>query len=123
MQTSLYYLYWMVYENERDLNWKTVEAFPFPDEEDLKDKEDEIIELADAIWDEMEDRFLGNIRETFDTISVIKPLNDKADELIGPMLDLTDEEIEYVKQYDEQYRLSDVEQEQLVELEVDILAD
>lgn len=119
MQTSLYYLYWMVYENERDLNWKTVEAFPFPSEEDLQEKEDEIIELADILWEEMEDRFLGNIRETFDTISVIKPMTDKADDLIGPMFDLTEEEIEFVKRYDEQYRLSDVEQEQLVEFELE----
>jgi type I restriction-modification system DNA methylase subunit len=120
MQSSLFYMYWMVYENERDLNWKSVDAFPFPDQEDLEERENEIGELADELWEEMEDRFLGNIRETFDTISVIKPMTDKADELIGPMFDLTEEEIEYAKQYDEEYRLSDVNQTQLVDVDFEL---
>lgn len=123
MQSSLFYMYWMVYENERDLNWKSVEAFPFPDQEEVNEKEDEIIELADEIWAEMEDRFLGNIRETFDTISVIKPMTDKADELLGPMYDLSKEEIEYVKQYDEEYRVSDVDQSQLVDVDFELTED
>lgn len=120
MQSSLFYMYWMVYENERDLNWKSVDAFPFPDYEDLEAKEDEIKELADELWDEMKDRFLGNIRETFDSISTVKPITDKADELLGPMYGLTDEEIEYVKQYDEEYRISDVDQTQLVDVEFEL---
>lgn len=117
VQSSLFYTYWMVYENERDLNWKSIEAFPFPDEEDLQAKGDEIIELADKLWSEMEDRFLGNIRETFDTISAVKPLTDAADDLLGPMYGLTDEQIEYVKRYDEEYRLGDVDRTQLVDFE------
>lgn len=117
MQSSLYYLYWMVYENERDLNWKTVEAFPFPPEEELAANEQEISSLADELWTEMESRFLGNVRETFDSIGVVKPITDKADELFGPMYGLTDEEVEFVKSYDEEYRLSDVEPSRLVDVE------
>ena len=118
MQSSLYYLYWMVFENERDLNWKTVEAFPFPDNEDLREKSDEISELAGVLWGEMSGRFLGNIREEFDTIAAVKPITDEVDDLLCPMFGLSDEEIEYVKSYDEEYRLSDVDQTQLVEFEV-----
>jgi type I restriction-modification system DNA methylase subunit len=120
MQSSLFYMYWMVYENERDVNWKSIDAFPFPDDEDLEKKSDEINRLADELWSEMETRFLGNIRETFDTISAVKPIADKADELFGPMYGLTEEEIEYVKSYDEQYRLSDVNQTQLVDVDFEI---
>lgn len=115
MQSSLFYMHWMVYENERDLNWKSIDAFPFPDQDKLEEHREEIEELAETLWDEMESRFLGNIRETFDTIGVVKPITDKADALFGPMYGLTEEEVEFVKAYDEEYRLSDVDQSQLVE--------
>jgi hypothetical protein len=119
LQSSLFYLYWMVYENERDVNWKSIDAFPFPDDEDLEENSEKIYDIADELWEEMESRFLGNIRETFDTISAVKPIADKADEVIGPMFDLTEDEIEYVKAYDEEHRLSDVNQTQLVGVSFD----
>lgn len=119
LQSSLFYMYWMVYENERDVNWKSIDAFPFPDDSDLEEESDKIHDIADELWEEMEHRFLGNIRETFDTISAVKPIADKADELLGPMYGLDEDEVEYVKEYDEQYRLSDVDQTQLADISFD----
>lgn len=54
MQSSMFYHYWMTYGNQRDVNWGPIEAFPFPDEDDLKDHEEEIEEIAKEMWTEME---------------------------------------------------------------------
>lgn len=119
LQSSLFYQYWMVYENERDVNWKSIDSFPMPEESKLEEKETEIQKLSEKLWDKMSGRFKGESREMIKQAGVVKPITDKADELIGPMFDLTEEEIEYVKEYDEQYRLSDVDQEQLVNFELE----
>lgn len=119
LQTSTYYLFWMVYGNERHLPWKLIDGFPFPDENQLEEKEDQVIELADEMWSEMSDRFKGGSRETIRNSGVLKPICDKADDLLGPMLGLSDEQIEFAKEYDEKYRLSDVDQTQLVSVDVD----
>lgn len=119
LQSSLFYMYWMVYENERDVNWKSIDTLPFPEEEQLQEKEEEIRKLSEKLWSEMSDRFKGGSREMIEKAGVVKPLADKADELFGSMFDLTEEEIEYVKSYDEQYRLNDVDQEQLVDFELE----
>ena len=120
LQSSLFYMYWMVYENERDVNWKSIDSFPIPTMEKLEQKEENITELSDVLWDEMNDRFLGGSREMIQQAGVLKPIADKADELFGPMYGLTEEEIEYVKSYDEQYRLSDVNQTQLVDVDFEL---
>ena len=88
--------------------------------EELVEKEEKIIELSDILWDEMNDRFLGGSREMIHQAGALKPIADKADALFGPMYGLTDEEIEYVKSYDEQYRLSDVNQTQLVDVDFEL---
>lgn len=91
-----------------------------PSKDDLEEKEDKIIELSDLLWDEMSDRFLGGSREMIEQAGALKPIADKADELLGPMYGLSEEEIEYVKEYDEQYRLSDVNQTQLVDVDFEV---
>ena len=120
LQSSLFYMYWMVYENERDVNWKSIDSFPVPTMEKLEKKEEKIIELSNVLWDEMNDRFLGGSREMIQQAGALKPIADKADKLFGPMYGLTEEEIEYVKSYDEQHRLSDVNQTQLVDVDFEL---
>jgi type I restriction-modification system DNA methylase subunit len=117
LQSSTYYLFWMVYGNERHLPWKLIDGFPFPDVDMLEENREEVIELADKLWGEMSDRFKGGSRETIKNSGVLKPIMDEADDLLGPMYGLSEEQIEFVKQYDEKYRLNDVDQSQLVEFE------
>lgn len=91
-----------------------------PSRENLEEKEVEIIELSDLLWDEMEYRFLGGSRETIEQAGALKSITDKADKLLGPMYNLSEEEIEYIKDYDEQYRLYDVNQIQLVDVDFEL---
>lgn len=120
LQSSLFYTYWMVYENERDVNWKSIDSFPLPTEESVKEGKEEIFELSNELWDEMTDRFIGGSREMVKQAGALKPIADKADELLGPMYGLSQEEIAYVKQYDEEYRVGDVDQTQLVDVEFEL---
>lgn len=106
----------MVYENERDVNWKSIDSFPLPAREKLEEQREEIFELSDILWNEMETRFIGGSREMIKQAGALKPIADIADEPLGPMYELDEEQIEYIKQYDEEYRLNDVAQEQLVDI-------
>jgi hypothetical protein len=103
LQSSTYYAFWMVYGNERHLPWKLIDAFPFPDDEKLEEHREEITELADRMWSEMAMRFKGGIRETIEDAEELKPLMDEADELLGPLFGLSEEEIEFVKGYDAEF--------------------
>ena len=106
LQSSLFYLFWMVFENERDLNWGDIDAFPFPDIELLDTQTDQIRSLTDRLWSQMRARFnpkagaLGELQG----MSELKPLVDEIDDFIGPLYGLTPDEILYVKQYDADYR-------------------
>jgi hypothetical protein len=119
LQSSVFYLYWMVYENERDVNWKSIDSFPIPEKDELEEFQEEIFELSNELWDRMSNRFVGGSREMIEQAGALKPVADIADDLLGRMHGLTEEEIEYVKGYDEEYRLNDVNQSQLVDVSFD----
>lgn len=96
LQSSTFYHYWTTYENQRDLNWGPIEAFPFPSKESLEPIREEIIELSDRMWEEMKKRFNGRGIENG---ADLKPLADRADDLLAPLLGLDDDQIAWVKDY------------------------
>jgi hypothetical protein len=100
LQSSTFYHYWMTYENQRDLNWGPIDAFPFPDHEDLKKHEEEIESVAEDMWSEMKAQFDGrNIPQG----ELLKPMADRADDVLAPLLGLTDEQVEWVKEYHSEF--------------------
>lgn len=103
MQSSLYYHYWMVYKNGRNIDWWEIEPFPFPNEETIDSHKEEIQEYSEKLWTAMEDRFVGGMRTVFENVAEVKPIVDQIDDLLGEMYGLTDREIEYVKEYDTDY--------------------
>jgi hypothetical protein len=100
LQSSAFYHYWTVYENQRDLNWGPIEAFPFPKQEDLESVEDKIVDLSEEMWETMQNQFNGR---GISNGAAVKPISDQVDEVIGPMLGLSDEQIEWVKNYHTNY--------------------
>ncbi|USZ67415.1 Eco57I restriction-modification methylase domain-containing protein [Halorussus salilacus] len=119
MSSSLFYFYWMVYGNQRDLNWGQVEAFPYPDEEELEANADEIQSLAEELWNGMVEEFTTEPTPHYESMSRLKPLINSADELFGPMYGLDSGEIEFLKNYHGEYGRSGPENHQLDELEAD----
>jgi len=90
MQTSVFYHYWTTYGNQRNLNWGLIKAFPFPKQDDLETIQDEIFEMSERMWEEMKPRFNGR---DIENCADIKPLADKADEILGPLISLNEDEI------------------------------
>lgn len=100
MQSSLFYLYWTVYGNERDLNWGQIDAFPMPDEEKMEAHEERIVELSDTLWTGM--------RRMYEAEGVIhavefKPIVNEIDELVGELYGLDDEAVAFLKSYHAEY--------------------
>lgn len=116
MSSSLFYSYWMVYGNQRDLNWGQLEAFPFLPTEDLEPHAEEIHDLADSLWSGMVDQFTTDPNPHYESMSDLKPLINQADELFGELYGLDDEQIEFLKTYHGEYGRSGPENEQLVTL-------
>jgi hypothetical protein len=96
MQSSTFYHYWTVYENQRDLNWGPIDAFPFPEKGALQEVRDNIFDLSDEMWDMMQRRFNGRGIENG---ADLKPVADEIDELFGPLLGMNKEMIEWIKSY------------------------
>jgi hypothetical protein len=115
MSSSTFYLYWMVYGNQRDLNWGQVEAYPYPAVEKLEDHRETIHQLASDLWAGMEDTFTTDPNPHYENMSGLKPYINAADELFGEIYGLSDDEIEFVKQYDSNYGRRGPERSELEE--------
>lgn len=100
MQSSLFYLYWTAYGNERDLNWGQIEAFPMPDDADMEAHRDRIENLSESLWSGMKRMF-----EKEGVIHAVqfKPIVNQIDELVGDLYGLDDEEVEYLQNYHAEY--------------------
>jgi len=105
MQSSLFYNHWMTYGDQQHVSWKLVRSFPVPDIKDLEKHDAEIERLAEELWSGIENRFRPdiNVSGEIQGVAELKPLVDEIDELFGPMYDLSEDEIEYVKQLDREY--------------------
>ena len=103
LQSSLYYHYWMVYKNGRNIDWWEIEPFPFPAEENLDEYSEEIHRLSEELWAAMEDRFVGGMRTVFENVAEVKSTVDEVDELLGEVYGLSDEEVIFVQEYDTEY--------------------
>jgi hypothetical protein len=104
LNSSLFYAYWLTYGNSHHLNWTQIGAFPFPPESKVDEKSDRITELADELWEAMENCFDPTMGVTgeFD-MGVNKSIVNEVDDLIGELYGLTDDEVEYLKDYPPNY--------------------
>lgn len=123
LQSSMFYNHYMVYGDQQHVSWKLVRSFPFPDIEELQEHEDEIERLAKRLWSGMEQRFHPdiNVSGEIQGVAELKPVVDAVDELLGPILGLSEDEVAYVKQLDTEYGRAAVEEEQehLSEIEIE----
>jgi hypothetical protein len=104
LNSSVFYAYWLTYGNSHHLNWTQIGALPFPPGSRVEEKSDRITELADELWDAMEDCFdpTAGVTGEFD-MSVNKPIVNEVDELMGELYGLSDDEVEYLKEYPPNY--------------------
>jgi len=118
LSSNLFFWFYQVYSDNHNLKLSDIERFPIPKEninnvilqqvdilynEYLKDIEKNVI-----IHDDTNYKNINSFKEY--KISKSKHLVDQIDDLIGPLYGLTPEEIEFIKNYDIEYRMEDDEQ-------------
>lgn len=77
LQSSLFYLFWIIYGDERHLNWSQIEPFPLPQKESLEERKEEIKSLSEELWEEMRSKFERNGQ--MEGISDLRSLIDDID--------------------------------------------
>lgn len=117
MSTSLFWFYQQVYTDGLNLKGHEVEKFPVPDFEKVEtERLEKIAELYRRYLDEIDKN--ANVKnvteesrynvEQFKEYKLVKSkkLIDELDNLIDPLYGLNDEEIEYIKKYENEARMS-----------------
>lgn len=104
LNSSLFYVYWSVYGNNRDVFKNLVGKFPVPPQEDLEEHSDKIKELASKADKDMASCFdsdAGTVGE-FDTKQCKSTIN-KLDQLLAKIYGFQDE-VEFIQNFDSQLR-------------------
>lgn len=105
INSSLFYLFWAVYGNNRHLQKQMLDKFPVPSKEELIMKKSEIGKLSHRLNVALLkcfDENTGRVGE-FDT-AACKDIIDEIDDLLGELYGLTYEEVEFIKNYDKHIR-------------------
>lgn len=93
--SSLYYCYWITYGDQRNHTLSQIGSFPWPRDNKIEEYEEEIVDLADTLWDKMQQNFTGNSFH----MSPLRPIIDDVDRLMGRLYNLDAEEVEYTMEY------------------------
>ena len=118
LSSSCFWFYQQAYTDGMNLKLFEVESFPVPNFDIVsKNKLSELAALYEKYIDDIEKH--SRSHETSDTssynidsfkeykIGYSKPLIDKIDDFIGPLYGLTKDEVEFIKNYELEYRMAD----------------
>lgn len=115
LSSNLFFWYYQIYSNNLDLKSYEIESFPIP----LEKFNNVLIKKIEDIYSgylkdiERNARIRYSTRyanvDNFKEYKVVKSkaLIDKIDDIIGPLYGLTKEEIEFIKNYDIEFRISE----------------
>jgi hypothetical protein len=118
LSSNLFFWFYQVYSDNHNLKLSDIERFPIP----RQNIDNAILKQIDVLYNEyLKDieknaiihnntnyKNINSFKEY--KISKSKHLIDQIDDLIGPLYGLTPEEIEFIKNYDIEYRMEDDEQ-------------
>lgn len=113
VNSSLFYVYWIAYGDFRNLNTGQIRRFPIPPVEELRKYEDAIMDIANRVWTRMKEVHAGGIRDQFDW-PVVKPLIDEADELLSEIYETTEDQLDYVQNYNSEHGRKSTDTTELV---------
>jgi len=105
LNSSLFYLYWSTFGNLRDFPRSLLEKFPFPKSESLEENKEKITKLKNMISTCLLKCFIpdrGRVGE-FQT-GLCRKTIDLIDDFLGPLYELTETEIDFIKNYDDHIR-------------------
>jgi len=108
LNSSLFYLYWTTYGNNRDLQKGLIEPFPVPSQKRLEKNKDEIIEMARLINEHQLKVFKSSTGRTGEFSSgKCKDILDRSDDLLSTFYGLSEKEKKYIINYHSHVRKSD----------------
>ncbi len=105
LNSSLFYVHWTTYGNNRDFPKDIMKKFLIPSEEKLEENSSRIKELSESVCEDLHSVFDPNKgrKGEFDN-KLIKDRINELDDLLQKLYELEDEEIEYIKNYDSHIR-------------------
>jgi hypothetical protein len=112
ISSSIFFVYWCAFGDMFHLNLSEVRAFPLPEVEELETAREEIIEISDRLWETMEDGFNSDT-DNFENYEMQKPIIEEADQVMGELYGLSEEEITFVQNYHSEYGRHGPEDSQL----------
>ncbi len=104
MNSSLFYFYFRIYGDGRDMNSDIFNSFPVPDYSDIDHKREQIENQANILMDNLKSVF-DSERHRFHT-SQIKQTIDNCDRLLCDIYGLDDDAYTYIINYDREIRNS-----------------
>ena len=105
ISSSLFYLFWTVYGDNRHLYIGFIKRFPIPSKNKLLENEEQIRELSNKANDALLgcfDKYVGRMGQ-FDT-GKCKHLIDEVDDFLGELYGLSSEQVKYIQSYDNHIR-------------------
>ncbi|MFX1539047.1 MAG: hypothetical protein ACFFDI_33115, partial [Promethearchaeota archaeon] len=106
INSNLFYLFWTVYSNLRDVPLFLLQVFPMPDITSLQALTVQIDSYAEALERDLLKHFdatRGRVGEF--NVAYIKPLIDEIEkEILKPLYELTAEELSYIQLYEKHIR-------------------
>ncbi len=119
LSSNLYFWFYQIYSNNLDLKFYEIASFKIPLENLTKEKIKKIETIYSSYLNDIERN--ANVRQTtrYANIESFKEykigkskfLIDQIDDLVGPLYGLTNEEIDFVKNYEINFRLTDEDRE------------
>ena len=113
LSSSLFYWYWRIASNCRHLTNRELDSFPIANS---LAKDNEIIILADKFEQSLKktkrrvtttSRATGQIEQDFYSVKLSKPIIDEIDKLLAKHYGFTEEELDFIINYDIKYRMGD----------------
>jgi len=101
VNSHLFYFFWMVYSNARNLDTGLIKRFPLPPPKRIKEFENNIMNLAERIWEEMVAVF--DPKNNYFRMSKMRDSLAEIDKLLSELYGLNEYELEYILRYDEKY--------------------
>lgn len=99
INSQLFYLYWMVYSNARNLDTGLIKRFPLPDESVVKKNSERIKNLSNSFWKAMKREFDEDTK--YVNKNSLRSMIRDIDNLLGEIYSLDKTQIEFVDNYDE----------------------
>jgi hypothetical protein len=102
MNSNIFYLWFRIFGDGRDMNTDILEAFPVPKDEIIIKYQKDLDKISKLIMKDLFDNF-DSKHEKFNT-SLVKSSIDKCDELLAKIYDLNEDQLDFILNYDSSVR-------------------